>query len=172
MFPSQCGLCVCIYCMFCKGKSEQNTLFSAVDGGFVSSFPVTVEALYICNLYTLCIVYFDHSQSSPTSTCQLLPLLSCPQVFSTFLSESQAAVSGPYVPLGARAIFLPSHWVQLSIFSQMACTLHRLDSCLHRENDASDLILASTGQGGHYYCLLYTSPSPRDAHESRMPSSA
>ena len=24
----------------------------------------------------------------------------------------------------------------------------------------------------HYLCLLYTSPSPRDAHESRMPSSA
>ena len=23
-----------------------------------------------------------------------------------------------------------------------------------------------------YPCLLYTSPSPRDAHESRMPSSA
>ena len=23
-----------------------------------------------------------------------------------------------------------------------------------------------------YACLLYTSPSPRDAHESRMPSSA
>ena len=23
-----------------------------------------------------------------------------------------------------------------------------------------------------YYCLLYTSPSPRDAHETRMPSSA
>ena len=23
-----------------------------------------------------------------------------------------------------------------------------------------------------YGCLLYTSPSPRDAHESRMPSSA
>ena len=25
---------------------------------------------------------------------------------------------------------------------------------------------------GTYTCLLYTSPSPRDAHESRMPSSA
>ena len=25
---------------------------------------------------------------------------------------------------------------------------------------------------GSKYCLLYTSPSPRDAHESRMPSSA
>ena len=24
----------------------------------------------------------------------------------------------------------------------------------------------------HGTCLLYTSPSPRDAHESRMPSSA
>ena len=29
-------------------------------------------------------------------------------------------------------------------------------------------------KGKEYYdaCLLYTSPSPRDAHESRMPSSA
>ena len=25
---------------------------------------------------------------------------------------------------------------------------------------------------GTWICLLYTSPSPRDAHESRMPSSA
>ena len=24
----------------------------------------------------------------------------------------------------------------------------------------------------HFYCLLYTSPSPRDVEESRMPSSA
>ena len=37
-----------------------------------------------------------------------------------------------------------------------------------------------SGEGSMYmdttenviYCLLYTSPSPRDAHESRMPSSA
>ena len=27
-------------------------------------------------------------------------------------------------------------------------------------------------RGSVYTCLLYTSPSPRDAHESRMPSSA
>ena len=27
-------------------------------------------------------------------------------------------------------------------------------------------------RGGRHICLLYTSPSPRDAHESRMPSSA
>ena len=28
------------------------------------------------------------------------------------------------------------------------------------------------GLDHHLICLLYTSPSPRDAHESRMPSSA
>ena len=28
------------------------------------------------------------------------------------------------------------------------------------------------GYEEHWTCLLYTSPSPRDAHESRMPSSA
>ena len=30
----------------------------------------------------------------------------------------------------------------------------------------------SEGFAKAYFCLLYTSPSPRDAHESRMPSSA
>ena len=38
------------------------------------------------------------------------------------------------------------------------------------------IIKEITGQVEHviagYDCLLYTSPSPRDAHESRMPSSA
>ena len=36
--------------------------------------------------------------------------------------------------------------------------------------------LYASAKGGKCYnitsCLLYTSPSPRDAHESRMPSSA
>ena len=30
----------------------------------------------------------------------------------------------------------------------------------------------NVGMGKDHTCLLYTSPSPRDAHESRMPSSA
>ena len=40
--------------------------------------------------------------------------------------------------------------------------------------DKSDVIVLSPGPGSpkDYPCLLYTSPSPRDAHESRMPSSA
>ena len=28
------------------------------------------------------------------------------------------------------------------------------------------------GDGDHIFCLLYTSPSPRDKRQSRMPSSA
>ena len=35
---------------------------------------------------------------------------------------------------------------------------------------ARKFITGFTGSAGT--CLLYTSPSPRDAHESRMPSSA
>ena len=33
---------------------------------------------------------------------------------------------------------------------------------------------STVARGAHHFrsCLLYTSPSPRDAHESRMPSSA
>ena len=31
---------------------------------------------------------------------------------------------------------------------------------------------AGVREAPYYGCLLYTSPSPRDAHESRMPSSA
>ena len=33
-------------------------------------------------------------------------------------------------------------------------------------------IVGESGSGKSTICLLYTSPSPRDAHESRMPSSA
>ena len=36
-----------------------------------------------------------------------------------------------------------------------------------------ELALTAAESGNvDYACLLYTSPSPRDAHESRMPSSA
>ena len=34
------------------------------------------------------------------------------------------------------------------------------------------LVKTHTGEIIHYTCLLYTSPSPRDVEESRMPSSA
>ena len=39
-------------------------------------------------------------------------------------------------------------------------------------NEYNQLVNAFSNTSGHKHCLLYTSPSPRDAHESRMPSSA
>ena len=38
--------------------------------------------------------------------------------------------------------------------------------------DMSDEITSTLEPGRYYYCLLYTSPSPRDRTRSRMPSSA
>ena len=40
------------------------------------------------------------------------------------------------------------------------------------ENGVPIDYVAGTSMGSIIACLLYTSPSPRDAHESRMPSSA
>ena len=66
----------------------------------------------------------------------------------------------------------------------------RLAAVITKCRQYFDVILAHTGQNYDYnlngiffkdlklvepevyICLLYTSPSPRDAHESRMPSSA
>ena len=45
-----------------------------------------------------------------------------------------------------------------------------------RDYSPGDVIFISLNQSeslvDFYYCLLYTSPSPRDVEESRMPSSA
>ena len=38
--------------------------------------------------------------------------------------------------------------------------------------DATRRVTAPILEGGHGSCLLYTSPSPRDKRQSRMPSSA
>ena len=48
------------------------------------------------------------------------------------------------------------------------------DFVLNQEpfNNSKILIAGNNFGCGSSSCLLYTSPSPRDAHESRMPSSA
>ena len=38
--------------------------------------------------------------------------------------------------------------------------------------ERSDRVITEFDYADYLCCLLYTSPSPRDAHESRMPSSA
>ena len=40
------------------------------------------------------------------------------------------------------------------------------------DNDGFGDFVVSSSYAGQYCCLLYTSPSPRDKRQSRMPSSA
>ena len=43
------------------------------------------------------------------------------------------------------------------------------DEVFSKDTQGLDIL---TGQFSHNICLLYTSPSPRDTRQSRMPSSA
>ena len=43
---------------------------------------------------------------------------------------------------------------------------------LEKHSNLSKMLGAVTDSGDNNYCLLYTSPSPRDLSTSRMPSSA
>ena len=51
-------------------------------------------------------------------------------------------------------------------FVSKGCKVAILDINDEKAKEVIDLL------GAENVCLLYTSPSPRDAHESRMPSSA
>ena len=74
------------------------------------------------------------------------------------------------LPLGERA---------QALYGAPYATIHRADfqGLLHRAAQSAgvDILLGQTvqgWQGSEAACLLYTSPSPRDVEESRMPSSA
>ena len=47
-----------------------------------------------------------------------------------------------------------------------------LEKLLEYASDKIELISWEGRMGGDWICLLYTSPSPRDKRQSRMPSSA
>ena len=87
---------------------------------------------------------------------------------SLFLNSGQAVriMTGAPVPSGADAI-IP---IEACTINDQAVTLnqpskpHFIRKC--GENIGKNEVGLKKG------CLLYTSPSPRDAHESRMPSSA
>ena len=58
--------------------------------------------------------------------------------------------------------------------SIMTCPNDKEITCSGAERcvtDVQEMYIECDGTR-YYCCLLYTSPSPRDAHESRMPSSA
>ena len=51
-------------------------------------------------------------------------------------------------------------------------TISDVSAIVHIRNQGHTVVEALQRQLGHYACLLYTSPSPRDGATSRMPSSA
>ena len=53
-----------------------------------------------------------------------------------------------------------------------AVSLHYGDTCVLNDINKAVINLYREVGGDNYPCLLYTSPSPRDATLSRMPSSA
>ena len=64
-----------------------------------------------------------------------------------------------------------SGWLALAILPfALLLALYLTSSTQRLEINPNDKLLPSFGQMSA--CLLYTSPSPRDVEESRMPSSA
>ena len=67
----------------------------------------------------------------------------------------------------------PSATTDTTVYTVPASTLAVLSvSVTNRGAAAATVRIALSASGTPTSCLLYTSPSPRDAHESRMPSSA
>ena len=79
-----------------------------------------------------------------------------------------AAAAGALSVTGMPAMAAPKHGGTYTIGMSGGNTSDTWDSRTH-----SDSFMINMGAGCVFEtCLLYTSPSPRDAHESRMPSSA
>ena len=65
----------------------------------------------------------------------------------------------------------PHNFFDIPLINDIAAALETLD----KDPECRAVVLASKGKSfcaGADFCLLYTSPSPRDATLSRMPSSA
>ena len=58
----------------------------------------------------------------------------------------------------------------MSVYLVSICEITNFSEALSEYADISAKLIEE--HGGHYVCLLYTSPSPRDMRRSRMPSSA
>ena len=68
--------------------------------------------------------------------------------------------------------------ITIALIALVACNEQPITTNYMCDNTAAQLDIISNKQATlrfnkhDYFCLLYTSPSPRDVEESRMPSSA
>jgi len=77
--------------------------------------------------------------------------------------ETKAAAKTVTVKLKSLELALPTTWVKSDQVSSMRLATYEIPAA-EGDTDKGELSVFS--------CLLYTSPSPRDVEESRMPSSA
>ena len=81
-------------------------------------------------------------------------------------------MTSPHIRLDLHPISEPEYQHQCRFILEKEGALVLKD--FFSESSVHEVVQASSGREAEafYACLLYTSPSPRDAHESRMPSSA
>ena len=88
----------------------------------------------------------------------------CKQVVEDVVSQSEFTYKSIVAPLEHADDELSKYWSPISHMNSV------VSSDALRE--AHDACLPLLSEYGTWFCLLYTSPSPRDLSTSRMPSSA
>ena len=85
-------------------------------------------------------------------------------------------LTGPIALLGNDSVL--QRWQSIEMMGTMAGTMAGIESDSYHSANAANMLFQKADYLGyleaetHNYCLLYTSPSPRDRTRSRMPSSA
>jgi len=146
----------------------RETLFAANDYfAFRYSMPVTEHAVRITYDYDL----FEAGGQNWSISCWrsndiATPVWTMVSLLNGDSADSEIAATGN----GAHDIDFdtPSRWVELRMYADANNNPNWND---HNHGEWSDVVIYGT-EAVADTCLLYTSPSPRDVEESRMPSSA
>ena len=89
---------------------------------------------------------------------------------------SASLISGFFTFLMRQTIINVSRYIEYDVKNEIFAHYQSLDQIFYKRNRTGDLmnrISEDVSKVRMYYgCLLYTSPSPRDKRQSRMPSSA
>ena len=101
---------------------------------------------------------------------QFKPMLSSAEILSRFEGERQQFIAGLFKQATKNRV-----WFQIDLEAAaeaLSSSRQRLVTALDYLGEQGMLEVKVAGVRNRYTCLLYTSPSPRDATLSRMPSSA
>ena len=136
-------------------------------------FPMIQEIMkYLGTLFLIYLAYKIASSSVSDDTKKENPVKFIETFLFQYLNPKGVMVAiivvSTYVELGENYISHATQVVFLAfLFSSTSITLWTFIGKFLRKFATNEKFIKYFN-----YCLLYTSPSPRDAHESRMPSSA